>query len=108
MNSSKLVENIATACFMLIIFGFGLNAIGQMHLFGVTEVYKIPQELIYILLALVGVGGASRTIGKLTDKVKGNKKQISNSKAQPKLCEHSYLDECPLTVIDKYKEGDKD
>lgn len=107
MNSSKLIENIATACFMLIVMGFGLNALSQMHLFGITDVYKIPQELIYILLALVGVGGASRTIGKLAEKVKGQK-QISNSKSSPKLCEHSYLDECPLTVIDKYKEQDQE
>lgn len=109
MNGSKLIENIATACFLLIIFGVGLNALGQMHLFGITDVYKIPQELIYILLALVGAGGASRTIGKLAEHVKTRgKSKVSNTKNKAKLCEHSYLDECPLTVIDKYKEKDQD
>lgn len=104
MINTKMIEDMARACFAMVLFGVAINMLSQLHLFGMSEIYKVPQELVYVLLALVGAGGAQKTLSRIVNRGK----PVQKAKSKVKLCEHDYLDECPLTVIDKYKAQDKD
>lgn len=77
MLDYKLIEKITQCVFALLVVSWLINAISQLHLFGMSEVYEIPNGIIYVLLALLGIGGSSKTIRAVTDSIR-NKKSPRN------------------------------
>lgn len=94
---------------MIFVASWAISVIGELHLFGLEFSFKIPDAVIYVLLAILGVKGSERfRSGKVTVPSQERPSEpVSSPVAGVKLCEYPSLSECPLKVVEEAVEKEK-
>lgn len=84
---------------LLFVASWIISVLGSIGALGDGVTFKIPDEVMYVLLAVIGIKGYEKL------RQKGQPSTVETSRAHTviKPCEYPLISECPLKVIDEAK-----